>query len=134
MKIRQGFVSNSSSSSFIIKNPKENLTGCFNKIKLTKKQIKKVKKDFIKLLKSLIKEFNNESYIKQLERIEKITLNDDIYITNYISDCLDEYGNIGHKYGIEYLYGGHGIPYSEKDLICLNDDEDDIYKRIYILK
>jgi hypothetical protein len=142
MKVRTGFVSNSSSSSFILVNPKniDEIDKEFSTIALSKREIKKIKEWLIKEVNNSIEFWKDDKVYKKqeekkLKRIESLSENDDIYVTNFVSDSSDQYGKIFlKKESIEYMSGGHGIPYDENWLICLNPDEDDEYRRVYINK
>lgn len=99
MKARNGYVSNSSSSSFIVKEDVSNLgISC---IKLNKKQLE------------LLKGFKQwEDDAESFEPVE----NQDYYLTEYIADCCDDWGKVRDMEGaFEYSAGGHGGPYDEED-------------------
>ena len=142
MKIRSGFVSNSSSSSFLIVNPKNLEKLIENNIsfnKLDKEQIERVKKWLTQSTEYHMNKWKNDEessiydeYYEKSILLDYIKPEDDVYVTSFISDSCDEHYEVGHKIGIEYMDGGHGIPYSEEDLECLNPNEDDKYKRVYI--
>lgn len=117
MKTRQGFVSNSSSSSFII-------VGCkpktCNSILLTTEQAKKV-----------------VEYIRQGEGWngpQNVTWTpfNTTYLTEFLSDAgelLGEISNLANSY--EYTDGNHGGPYNEEAYVCLHDEP---WASIWILK
>lgn len=134
MKVRLGFVSNSSSSSFLLINPKDKdiqLRGC-KILELTKNQIKKMKKNTIKYIEKILKEYDWSEYRDKLDKIKSITEKDKVYLTNFVSDSLDQYLELS-SVGIDYLDGGHGLPYDEEVLICLNPKEEE-YLKVYIVK
>lgn len=99
MKMRNGFVSNSSSSSFIVK--KDLSDKGISCLKLTDEQLKLM-----------------DGY-KQWEE-DKETFHpepgQDYYLTEFISDCDERWGEIRDMDGaFEYASGGHGGPYDEED-------------------
>jgi hypothetical protein len=109
MKIRKGFVSNSSSSSFIVigKEPEG-----VSFAELTKEQAKNVI-DFI----------NNDKWYKQSVNWDG---QDPVYMTAFLSDSCewetwDEFCET-HKDYYVYMDGGHGEPYSEENFDKLTDD------------
>ena len=119
MKIRSGFISNSSSSSFVI--------------------IGKVPNNIP------YEKLNNETAKRVLGYITKLTRNNDnppvwdgvadVFLTNYISDTSSSDEMFEGAMCYPYLDGGHGGPYSydgdDDDLkrISENDDWEAIYVR-----
>lgn len=103
MKIRQGFVSNSSSSSFIVIGKKPN----YHCSKLTKEQAERIIK-----------------YIENSENKPNINWSgEDVYLTPFICDGIDDYYDIKHSNNTYlYCYGGHGLPYSESDYSEIDDN------------
>jgi hypothetical protein len=97
MKIRYGFVSNSSSSSFIVFNDKSIIPQGIEYVKLNKKQ-----------------------KIKLIEECFINSIDDDIYLTEFISDSCDAWNKLYEcedeviKNVKEYHSGGHGGPYDEE--------------------
>ena len=107
MKIRNGFVSNSSSSSFIVINNESLIPKGINYSKLNKEQ--------------------KERLVKQGFEID---VKDNIFLTQFISDCLDEHFQMWHdedsgierKGVLEYGDGGHGHPYDEEQYDEISDN------------
>jgi hypothetical protein len=102
MKIRSGFVSNSSSSSFIVFNDCSIIPSIINYEKLNKKQkIRLIEQGFIDSVK------------------------DDIYLTQFISDGYES-DDFDKFYLAEnkksYHDGGHGCPYDEEDYDEIDDN------------
>ena len=104
MKVRSGFVSNSSSSSFII-------IGVGNTPS---------KFDYVELKGKM-----KQNVIKAMNL--KIENNAEIFLTEYVSDCIDEDYPIESNKIIEYDNGGHGGPYDEDDYVCLDDMFDNVW-------
>ena len=102
MKLRKGFVSNSSSSSFIVFNDDSIIPKVIQYAKLTKKQ------------KTMLL---NQGFIKDIE--------EDIYLTQFISDGyesddFDKFYSADNK--IEYCEGSHFGPYNEDNYKEISDD------------
>jgi len=95
MKIRNGFVSNSSSSSFIVIGKHKILDNCQH-IELT------------------LQQRDNILHNMKIEVDE----NTGVFLTQYISDCSDLYPIVSNKI-IEYDCGGHGEPYDEDNFYCV---------------
>jgi hypothetical protein len=103
MKVRSGFVSNSSSSSFLlIAEPKKGFKCGYNNVELTDEQKEKVRL---------------QGYDIPLDR--------DVYLTSHISDTssgtVREEGE-GIQSILEYRDGGHGGPYGIEDYTEIAED------------
>lgn len=117
MKIRNGFVSNSSSSSFIVIGKKP--TECEN-VELNKKQIEIIV-DYIKTRKW----WSNEVAWDGEESV---------FLTQFVSDCSETHFDIPKKYNAyHYQEGNHGEPYDEESYDILQEN-DDGWSNVWILK
>lgn len=99
MKLRNGFVSNSSSSSFIVNDLTFLTKNNINYIKLTPIQIELIAVDIPEIL----------------------TFGSDLWLSQYVSDGGDEHWQLGCNdievdgESIEYMEGNHGYPYGAED-------------------
>jgi hypothetical protein len=117
MKIRTGFVSNSSSSSFIVigKEP----TGCMY-VKLNPKQVE-----------AIINHIKTREYDK---RDVKCSPTDGVFLTQFLSDCDDAWLDIQREYhSYEYCPGGHDGPYDDEYFDNLGESEN-YWNSVWILK
>jgi len=119
MKKRMGFVSNSSSSSFIVVGEKP-------KVSCAKLDTE--------IARNILKYINSESSKKIV-----FDENKDYYLTCYLSDGGDYTDPFEHLDHYAYLDGNHGGPYSyegknDKHLFLLEGDEDDLFDSIFIRK
>jgi hypothetical protein len=116
MKVRGGFVSNSSSSSFIVVGKKPDCT-C---IKLTLEQAH-----------AIIKHIETRKFDQS---DVEWSSDEDVFLTRFISGGVDLYGEVMRLPGAyHYCWGGHGGPYSEEYYDELSDPEHD-WEEIWILK
>ena len=106
MKIRNSFVSNSSSSSFIVIGKKPE--GC-GSAKLNSSQ------------KNAILVYLGVDNIEDIK--------DDVYLTQYFSDCGENYYSFNIDY--EYVEGSHSGPYCKDDYDKISGDD---YGSVWILK
>lgn len=121
MKSRTGFVSNSSSSSFIIiGKPDEELDELLERYAHAEIKDDETKKRIINRLNDNI---DPHTYSWQ-ERKEPITdFSQKMVITRYVSDCSDEYFVFGNHPQVYYYFeGSHGGPYYEDELDELKPD------------
>ena len=100
MKVRCGYVSNSSSSSFIVKED------------VSKKGV-----SCIKLSEEQLELLDGYKMWEDDEDVFHPEKNQDYYLTEYISDCDDKYTDIKNDsgYSFEYSSGGHWGPYDEDE-------------------
>jgi len=125
MKIRNGFVSNSSSSSFLVIG-EENLRKLGAEyVRLTPNQAKVAIEDYL------------EGY--SWRKNDKNFFNDcninDIYLTEFISDCSDTYDKVNDlDEAVHWEEGGHGSPYDHDDYISLNGLPVDSYDCVHFPK
>ena len=101
MKIRSGFVSNSSSSSFIVTEDLSKKMG-ISCLELNSEQIELL--TGYRMWEDDVETFNPETGKKY-------------YLTEFVSDSRDEWGTIKHDigYSFEYQSGGHWGPYDEEN-------------------
>ena len=158
MKVRRGFVSNSSSSSFLVLGEEETIPKGINYKKLTPFQISRAKRykqecwDY----KHYDKEMGEKYGDKTLEEIKKmiqiktsdcwewkqwlenrlidsIQENDDVFLTEFISDCCDDYDISSKLEVIDFMSGGHGIPYDPEELEVIKKGSSE-YDTVYFLE
>lgn len=121
MKSRTGFVSNSSSSSFvIIGNPDEELEGLLERYAHVEIKDADTKK---RICERINGELNPHTYSWQKEKQPIMDHSQRMILTRYVSDCGDEYGEFGNHPQVYYYFeGGHGGPYWEDDFEELKSD------------
>lgn len=113
MKVRTNYVSNSSSSSFIVKKDLSNIgVDC---MKLTEEQLD---------LLAGYKKWEDDDEVFNPEK------NQEYYLTQYISDCSDNWEKVKEMDGtFEYSNGGHGGPYDEEMFNEYQNSFDSIWLR-----
>jgi hypothetical protein len=128
MKARSGFVSNSSSSSFVIidepytNEAKEAFEQCRDKIEIKDSQTKSA------IIAYLNEDLDPHAYAWSEAKKAILDNNHKIFLTRYVSDGGDEYGDLGRDPNVYYYFdGGHCGPYDE-------DDFDEIADDVYIYK
>ena len=114
MKIRSNYVSNSSSSSFIV--TKDFTNSGITCLKLNKKQLELMK--------------GYKLWTEDKESFEPKE-NQDYYLTEYLSDCDKRWEKLKEmKDAFEYSCGGHGGPYDEDMFNEYNCD----FGYVYLMK
>lgn len=121
MKSRNGFVSNSSSSSFIvIGNPDEELEALLERYAHVEIKDPDTKK---RICERINGELNPHTYSWQVGKEAITDFGQRMILTRYVSDCGDEYGEFGnHRQVYYYFEGGHGGPYDEDSFEELASD------------
>ena len=114
MKTRAGYVSNSSSSSFLV--PKEP-SGRISSIKLPREIWEAISRNHV--------EWNGEKH--------DMSSSDEWWLTEMVSDCRDEYNELSSMKGSFTYLDGHDMPYGcyddegEKDFIKFRKNGCDFY-------
>jgi len=121
MKSRSGFVSNSSSSSFVIVGkPDEVLADLIDRndhVEIKDPESKK------RICERLNADINPHTYSWQKNKTPIADFNQPMILTRYISDCGDDYGEFGnHPQAYYYFDGAHNGPYDEDDFDELATD------------
>ena len=124
MKIRSGFVSNSSSASYLVlRDLSEIGIKC---VKLTTSQISYIRERYAKEIDS-----NGFSFISK-EQLDFVNSHDDIWITRFIADCTNSFekiedGEIVKESEKSFYFEGDlsESPRDEEDFNCLIDDDYD---------
>lgn len=129
MKIRNSFISNSSSSSFITIGSPKGIPSRITYAKLSRKLAIAILEDIISDAKKY--DFRKDE-IEGLEKsIEKIKSGVPAYLTQFVSDCIDDYGEVQEKNHVHwYCSGAHAGPYDEENYIRIAGE--DIYGGVYI--
>lgn len=116
MKIRNGFVSNSSSSSFVIFG--ENTTG-YEAYEITDDTVKN------KIFDHLIDVYTRDQFLfnseKTLPSAHEVLTNK-MFLTPFISDDIEIFVNDMENKVFEYNCGGHGGPYNPDDFQEIADN------------
>jgi len=121
MKSRSGFVSNSSSSSFIVLGePDEALSELLERTEHVEIKDANTRR---KICERINKEINPHTYSWQAVKSPITDFSQKMILTRYVSDGGDEYGEFGnHPQVYCYFDGGHGGPYAEEDFDELISD------------
>lgn len=129
MKIRNSFVSNSSSSSFIVVGSSKGIPTRMGYTRLSRKLAIAILEEIIKEAKEYV--WKQDELGELEDSLEKVKSGTSAFLTQFVSDCIDSYGKIDDRVNTHsYRSGSHAGPYDEENYIRI--DGDDIYSGVYI--
>ena len=135
MKIRTGFVSNSSSQSFVVVDHPLPNGIAYKRLndKYAKIALKRATKNIERYIKYAPDKVAEDKKIQFFEKVIREINKHDVFLTEFLSDAGDFYGEVYNiETAAEYTHGGHSGPYNEEYFVKLQGNNP--YNAVYMLK